>query len=258
MEPRAVSQPWLREAVGTGEWTGCSLAGLLAEAGVRPGAVDVVFTGLDRGVEGGEEQDYARALAVADALRSDVLLAWGLNGHLLPPQHGFPLRLVVPGWYGMTSVKWLGSIEVLDRPFTGYQNAQAYRWRVDEDDPGTPVTRMMPRALMLPPGVPEFMSRRRFIPAGKVVVTGRAWSGWGDIASVELAVDGEWRPARRGKSAGAHAWRAWTAEWDATPGEHELACRCTDVAGNAQPDEPVWNVGGYANNAIQRVAVTVA
>ena len=258
LEPRPVSQPWLREAVGTGEWTGTSLADVLTEACVLDGAVDVVFTGLDRGVEGGTAQAYARALPVAEALRTDVLLAWGLNGQMLPPQHGFPLRLVVPGWYGMTNVKWLTSIEVLNRPFDGYQNAVAYRLRATEDDPGVAVTRMMPRSLMAPPGLPEFMSRRRHLEAGPVTVTGRAWSGWADVESVQFGVDGEWFDAKLGDRGGPYAWRSWSFEWDAVPGEHEVACRCTDAAGNGQPDTPPWNVGGYANNAVQRVAVAVA
>ena len=257
LDPTPVSQPWLREAVGTGEWTGTPLRGLLDEAGVQEGAVEVVFTGLDRGVEGGQEQLYARSLPLADALGPGPLLAWGLNGHALPPQHGFPLRLLVPGWYGMTSVKWLAAIEVVREPFGGYQNVTGYRLRASEDDPGVPVTRMMPRALMAPPGIPDFMSRRRFLDAGPVTVAGRAWSGWGDVESVEFAVDGRWRPARLGDPAGPHAWRAWSVEWDAAPGEHEIACRCSDAAGNAQPEAPPWNVGGYANNAVQRVPVTV-
>ena len=98
---------------------GTPLAPLLAEAGPLDGAVEVVFTGLDRGVEGGEEQDYARSLTLDEATRDDVLLAYGMNGGPLLPQHGFPLRLVVPGWYGMTSVKWLTRITVVDRPFDG-------------------------------------------------------------------------------------------------------------------------------------------
>jgi hypothetical protein len=158
----------------------------------------------------------------------------------------------------MTNVKWLASIEVLNRPFDGYQNAVAYRLRASEDDPGVAVTRMMPRSLMAPPGVPEFMSRRRHVEAGRVVVEGRAWSGWADIETVEVGVDGDWLPARLGESQGPHAWRSWSFEWDAAPGEHELACRCADAAGNAQPDAPPWNVGGYANNAVQRVPVVVA
>ena len=256
LDPRPVSQPWLREAVGTGEWTGTPLAPLLEEAGIE-GGVDVLFTGLDRGVEGGVAQAYARALPVAAAMRPEVLLAWGLNGQLLPPQHGFPLRLVVPGWYGMTNVKWLASIEVLGERYAGYQNDVSYRMRATEDDPGVPVTRMMPRSLMAPPGVPDFMSRRRHLPAGPVTIEGRAWSGWGEISSVEFAVDGEWRPASVSTGRGRFAWSPWNVEWDATPGEHVLSCRCTDAAGNTQPLEPVWNVGGYANNEVQRVAVMV-
>ena len=119
LEPHVVSQPWLSEAVGTAEWTGTPVGTLLAEAGLHADALEVVFTGLDRGVEGGVEQLYERSLSVVDAEQS--LLAWECNGEPLPPQHGFPLRLVVPGWYGMTSVKWLQRITVVSEPFDGYQ-----------------------------------------------------------------------------------------------------------------------------------------
>ena len=107
LDPRPFSQPWLVEAVGTARWLGVPLAALLDEAGPLDDAVDVAFTGLDGGVEGGVEQRYARALPLAEALASDAVLAYEMNGVPLPPQHGFPLRLVVPGWYGMTNVKWL-------------------------------------------------------------------------------------------------------------------------------------------------------
>jgi DMSO/TMAO reductase YedYZ molybdopterin-dependent catalytic subunit len=119
LEPHVVSQPWLLEAVGTARWQGVPLASILEEAGVRDGASEVLFTGLDRGVEGGEEQSYARSLSLEEALRGEVLLAYDVNGSELPPQHGYPLRLIVPGWYGMTSVKWLARITVLDAPFDG-------------------------------------------------------------------------------------------------------------------------------------------
>jgi DMSO/TMAO reductase YedYZ molybdopterin-dependent catalytic subunit len=260
MEPRPVSQPWLSEAVGTAVWTGTPLAGLLREAEIDEGAVDVVFTGLDRGVEGGVPQAYERSLPLGEALGADAVLAWGIGDAPLPPQHGFPLRLVVPGWYGMTNVKWLHRITVLDTPFTGYQQARGYRMRTSEDDPGTPVTRMMPRALMRPPGVPDFMTRRRFVAPGTCIVEGRAWSGWGPIERVEVSADGgaSWEDAELGDAPGPHAWRGWSYRWHPQAGEHELACRATDAAGNAQPLEAPWNVGGYANNAVQRVAVTVA
>src|SRR3954454_15827679 len=181
LDPRPLSQPWLLEAVGTGSWTGTPLRSLLDEAGVGDGAVEVLFTGLDRGVEGGVEQAYERSLPLADASREEVLLAWELNGAPLPPQHGFPLRLVVPGWYGMTNVKWLAAIAVLEEPFGGYQNARGYRIRQDLDEDGEPVSRMGARALMVPPGIPDFATRPRFVPRPPHPLGGRAWSGHGGI-----------------------------------------------------------------------------
>jgi DMSO/TMAO reductase YedYZ molybdopterin-dependent catalytic subunit len=259
LDPRPISQPWLTEAVGTGSWTGTSLAGVLAQAGVKPGAAEVLFTGLDRGVEGELAQDYARSLPLAEALRPGVLLAWALNGDALPPQHGFPLRLVVPGWYGMTNVKWLGRITVLERPYDGYQNAVAYRLRATEDDPGVAVTRMMPRSLIAPPGVPDFMSRRRFAEAGRITVEGRAWSGWADVEAVEVSADGgaTWSAAELDPPVDEHAWRRFSWTWDARPGDHVLCSRCRDALGNEQPLETPWNVGGYANNAVHRVHISV-
>ena len=257
LEPHVVSQPWLAEAVGTAEWTGIPVAALLAEAGLADGALEVVFTGLDRGVEGGVEQLYERSLSLADA--RPALLAYACNGEPLPPQHGFPLRLVVPGWYGMTSVKWLQRITVVSEPFEGYQMVTGYRMRRHEDDPGTPVTRIEPRSLMVPPGIPDFMTRRRFLRPGPVRLEGRAWSGWAPVERVEVSVDGgvSWTPAQLGDPPGPAAWAPWWLDWDAPAGDHELCTRATDASGRGQPDAPPWNVGGYANNAVQRVQLTV-
>jgi len=259
LDPHVVSQPWLAEAVGTGEWKGVEIAPLLEQAGVRDGSVDVVFAGLDRGIDGGVDQVYERSLPVGDALGGDALLAYELNGEPLPPQHGFPLRLVVPGWYGMTNVKWLERITVVDAPFTGYQQAHAYRFRRSEGDEGVPVTRMQPRALMVPPGVPDFMTRRRFVEPGTIRLEGRAWSGLAPVAAVDVSADGgaTWSGADLQHPPDPAAWAGWSFEWEAAEGDHELACRARDAHGNEQPLEPEWNVGGYSNNAVQRVAVTV-
>ena len=205
-------------------------------------------------------QQYERSLPLAEALESDAILAWGIGDVPLPPQHGFPLRLVVPGWYGMTNVKWLERITVLDAPFDGYQQARGYRLRQAEDEPGEPVSRMLPRALMRPPGVPDFMTRRRFVALGPCRLEGRAWSGRGAISRVEVSADGgvTWHDAELGDAPGRFAWRAWSYDWTpAGPGDHELLCRATDAAGSTQPLEPLWNLGGYANNAAQRIPVTV-
>ncbi len=262
LSPRPFSQPWLLEAIGTAAWRGVSLRGLLDEAGVRNGACEVLFTGLDRGVEKGIEQLYQRSLSLDEARRDEVVLAYEMNGVPLSPQHGAPLRLLVPGWYGMTNVKWLSRITVLREPFDGYQQAAAYKLRRDEDDEGTPVTRMVPRALMVPPGIPDFHTRERTLPAGAVTLEGRAWSGSARIHSVEVSEDGgtSWRHAKLGEHVNGSpwAWCAWTYEWNAAePGRHELCCRASDEAGNEQPLEAGWNVGGYANNSVQRVIVNV-
>ena len=261
LEPHVVSQPWLQEAVGTGRWRGARLRDVLDRARPGDGAVEVLFTGLDRGVEGGDEQAYQRSLPLGLAQLDDVLLAYDLNGEPLPPQHGRPLRLLVPGWYGMTNVKWLARISVIDEPFAGYQQSHGYRIRRHEDDPGDPVDRMRPRALMVPPGIPEFMSRERAVRAGSVALEGRAWSGHGPVSAVEVSVDdgATWSAAQVEPAAlGRWAWQRWTFTWDAEPGRHVIACRARDAAGAEQPLAPEWNVGGYANNAVQRVPVVVA
>jgi DMSO/TMAO reductase YedYZ molybdopterin-dependent catalytic subunit len=258
LEPRPVSQPWILEAVGTARWRGTPLRPLLEEAGFD-GPVEVLFTGLDRGVEGGEEQSFQRALPLEEALRDEVLLAYEMNGAPLPPQHGFPLRMVVPGWYGMTSVKWLSRIEFLDEPFAGYQQSWSYRVRQTEDEEGEPLQRMQPRSLLVPPGIPEFFTRERTVRAGEVQLEGRAWSGHAPVAAVEVSDDGgaTWSDAELEPAGEPWAWRGFTYRWEAKPGEYVLCSRTRDEAGNEQPVEPPWNLGGYANNAVQMVRVVV-
>jgi DMSO/TMAO reductase YedYZ molybdopterin-dependent catalytic subunit len=260
LEPRPVSQPWLLEAVGTGRWRGARLRDVLGASDVADEAVEVLFTGLDRGVENGEQQWFQRSLPLAEAERPEVLLAYELNGGPLPPQHGFPLRVIVPGWYGMTSVKWLGRITLLAEPFAGYQQARGYRLRQTDDDPGVPLQRILPRALMVPPGIPEFMSRERTVERGACPIEGRAWSGGAPVAGVDVSTDDgrTWRATNlEGADLGPWAWRRWTADWDATPGRHVLCCRARDESGREQPLEATWNLGGYANNEVQRVVVEV-
>lgn len=265
LEPRPVSMPWLDEAVSTAAWTGTPLAPLLREAGVRDGAVDVVFTGADHGIDRGVEQDYQRALPLEEALNHEVLLVWAMNGHALPPQHGYPLRLVVPGWYGMAHVKWLHRIDVLDRRFDGFQNASAYRLKADADDEGEPVGRIRPRALMEPPGFPDFMSRVRVVRRSGLddevlVLRGRAWSGRAPIVRVEVSHDNatSWQDAAVEPREAARAWHRWTYRWEEPPvGNHTLRCRATDASGDIQPVSAKWNYQGMANNSAQSVLLVV-
>lgn len=260
LSPRPVSQPWLVEAIGTAEWTGTPLAPLLQESGIREGAIEVVFTGCDAGMEAGEVQHYRRSLSLDDARAADVMLAYRMNDAPLPPQHGGPLRLVVPGWYGMASVKWLTSIEVVDRPFEGHYMVGTYRYKQTKEERGEPVTLQRVRALMIPPGMPDFFSRVRLVEAGPVQLEGRAWAGPLEVTKVEVSTDGGaiWVPAEVEPRSGPCCWQAWWYDWDAPPGRTTLMVRATDEQGNVQPIEPPWTWQGMGNNAVQRVDVIVA
>ena len=261
LSPRPVSQPWLVEAVGTAEWTGVPLRLLLAEAGVEPDAVDVVFTGADHGVERGVEQDYQRGLPLDVALgeEPEVLVAYAMNGAPLPPQHGSPLRLVVPGWYGMAHVKWLRDITVIDTPFTGFQQTVAYRIRqVARGGGRAGHPHRSPRAAD-PAGLP-----RLHVP-DRVVARGRC--RWRDAPGRDAPRSPRWRSAtddgRTWRSAELEpdqghrwAWRRWSAHLVRRAGrprpERPGARR---RAGNSQPLQQPWNRGGFANNLVQRVPV---
>jgi sulfane dehydrogenase subunit SoxC len=259
MPPRAESQPWLDGGVGNAEWTGTPLPPILEEAGVRSEAVELVFTGADHGIQGDVEQDYQWGFSIEDVVRDDVLLAYEMNGQPLPPQHGYPVRLLVPDWYGMCSVKWLTRITAVAEPFDGFQ-LSSYQLRQEPDGPGTRVTRKTVRALMVPPGFSDFPARHRFADAGSHRLIGRAWSGHGHVTRVEVSGDGgdTWADAQLGSEPlTPNAWRGWSFDWDATPGEHELVVRATDEAGNVQPLDAPWNYGGFMNNTAQRVRVVV-
>ena len=267
MNPRPLSQPWLLEAVGTAEWTGTPLRGILEEAGIAPNAVEILFTGLDQGVQGNEVQYYQRSLSIDESTRDEMLLAYQMNGEALQPQHGYPLRLIVPGWYGMTSVKWLDRIEAIAEPFDGYQMSGTYRYAQTKNDPGEPVSLIRVRALMSPPGIPDFMTRTRLVEQGPMTITGRAWAGRQQVTGVEVSTDGgsTWDQASLdepvddpvGEPVSAFAWRPWSYQWEAGPGRYILLVRATDSQGNVQPVNQPWNFQGMGNNMAQRVEVLV-
>jgi DMSO/TMAO reductase YedYZ molybdopterin-dependent catalytic subunit len=258
LDPRWQTQPWEYGAVGTAEWTGTPLRHLLERARVETDAADIAFIGADRGFDAGREHSYGRSLSPARAMDDDVLVVWAMNGAPLPPQHGFPLRLLVPGWYGMASVKWLKRIEVLEQPFDGYQQVGNYVYRQKRGDSGVPVTTMRVKSLMAPPGIPDWYTRHRVVEAGPVELIGRAWSGGGvPVERVAVGVDGIWSEAALDPPQSRFAWRGWRYMWQATVGEHVLECRATDANGETQPLEPPWDVVGFGQNAVQRVPVTV-
>jgi DMSO/TMAO reductase YedYZ molybdopterin-dependent catalytic subunit len=257
LAPRYPSVPWLEEGVSTADWTGARLRDVLAAAHVPLNTTEVAFHGADRGIDAGVEHNFARSLPLAEAMREDVLVAYAMNGAPLPPQHGAPLRLIVPRWYGMASVKWLARIEALDRPFDGLQQARSYHFRRVAGERGEPCTLMRVNSLMAPPGIPDFYTRRRIVEPGRVQIVGRAWSGAAPIARVQFAVGADWSDAEMEPSDDMRRWRKWTAVWEATPGEYALSCRATDAAGNSQPLEAPWDLSGFGNNGVQRIGVTV-
>lgn len=258
VSPRAHAMPWSYEAVGTSEWTGTLLRPLIEKAMPNPDVVEIAFHGADFGYDRGIGHHYGRSLTLDQIEELDVILVHTMNGQPLLPQHGAPLRLIVPGWYGMSSVKWLGEIEALTQPYDGFQQVETYRFRTSETDDGRPVTTIRVKSLMKPPGVPDWGSRKRSLQPGPVRLEGRAWVGGGQaISKVEVEFDDAWHPAKLEAAAGKYAWTRWTCDWDATPGMHVLRCRATDSDGNVQPLDPPWDVAGFGNNAAQKVIVFV-
>jgi DMSO/TMAO reductase YedYZ molybdopterin-dependent catalytic subunit len=250
LQPLPKGEPWGWTAVSTATWTGVPLQVLLAQAQPQPGGRALLFEGADHGPHAaGPDIGYARALSRDEAERmgAEILLAYAMNDEPLPPEHGAPLRLVVPGWYAMASVKWLQRIRVLPEPFQGpfQTTSYIYYW---PDGSQQPVTTMLVRALVTDPAPGEVLAR------GRHSIQGQAWSGAGVVTSVEISIDGseDWQPAHVSAPVSAHAWQAWTFEWNATTaGRHSIRARASDSTGATQPDQPAWNKLGYGNNAVQ-------
>ena len=258
LSPRKYSMPWGVEAVGTSEWIGTPLAPLIAQASPKADVVDISFTGADYGYDNGVGHYFGRSLTLDQLSALDVLLVHGMNGQPLLPQHGAPLRIIVPGWYGMASVKWLDKIVALTQPYDGYQQIHTYLFKKSAEDEGLPVTHIRVKSLMVPPGVPDWLSRERCVKAGDVHIQGRAWSGLGrTITKVEFAANGAWQEAKLKERRGKFAWTGWEHTWSAEPGKHVLQCRATDETGAVQPISPPWDFSGFGNNAVQSVCVFV-
>lgn len=258
LSPRTHSMPWGYEAVSTSEWTGTPLAPLIERAQPKSDTVEFSFIGADRGFDKGVEHTFGRSLTVEQIASLNVLLVHTMNGQPLLPQHGAPLRIIVPGWYGMASVKWLTTIDALNTPYQGFQQVRTYRYRDHKDDAGYPVTSIRVKSLISPPGIPDWVTRLRHVSAGPVNMIGRAWSGSGaSIANVEFYNGKDWQPTTLTPPKGQFGWTQWTTEWNATPGEHVLSCRATDAHGETQPLEPRWDASGFGNNAVQKMPVYV-
>ena len=252
MDPLPEGVPWGLGAASVGEFTGVPLRRVFDLVDPSDDVVEFVFTGADRGtIDAGGELNYAFSLHADVALGDGPALVWGLNGESLAVEHGGPLRLLVPGHYGMTSVKWLTEIAAIDEPYDGYFK-ERYRFF---DHPGMPdgsrVDRIWVRSLITTPDDGS--------EAGKdLKLTGVAWSGHGPIASVAVKIDStEWFQAELGRQESEYGPVEWSSQATLMPGEHSIAARATDEAGNTQPMTPPWNQRGFANNAVHRIQVTI-
>jgi sulfite oxidase len=252
---------WGSEALSTASWAGARLRDVLAAAGVSDAARHVAFLGLDEVVKEGERFGFGGSLPLEKALGPEVLLAYEMNGAALPVIHGFPLRVVAPGYIGARSVKWLAEIQVQAEPSQNYFQARAYKLFPPEIGPET--LDWSQGEMLGPVGVNAVICRPAqgtTLPAGELGLRGYALAGHGGrVAAVEVSPDGgrSWQPACLLDADLPWAWRRWETSVTLGPGEHELVARASDTLGNTMPPElaRVWNVKGYMNNAWHRLWV---
>ncbi|SEN75184.1 sulfite oxidase [Lihuaxuella thermophila] len=251
--PRVYGVQWQKGAISQGIWKGVPLHVLLERAGIQSGAKEIVFTGADRG----NHTAYQRSLPVDKAMHPDTIVAYELNGASIPLKHGFPFRLIVPGWYAMASVKWLCRISVIDQSFEGPFQTTDYMYypHPDSDDGKSPVTTMKVNSIIRQPQDYDILAR------GTNLIKGIAWTGEGRISEVEVSTDNgvSWEPATLlGDSRHPYAWVFWSYEWEAKQkGEYVILARARDSAGRVQPMQPEWNRKGYGYNGVSRIRVKV-
>lgn len=257
LDPQVKGEQWNFGAVSTAEWTGVPLVEVLDRAGVQRGASEVLFRGIDSGmVEGlSESIRFERSLCLADARDADVLLAYAMNGEPLPMQHGYPLRVIVPDWYAVASVKWLAEIEVIKNTFHGHYQTGSYfyEWQRDGTTVTEPVTLQRVRSLITEPEADAQIER------GELTIRGVAWSGAAPIGRVDVSINGgPWRETRLVGERKRHSWQWWELFLNVdAPGTLDIRARAADLASRKQPAEPEWNRLGYGNNAIQKIQVSV-
>jgi DMSO/TMAO reductase YedYZ molybdopterin-dependent catalytic subunit len=263
-QPRVAGGQWQNGAMGNARWTGVRLRDVLDRAGVKAGAVQIRFNGLDQPVVDGAP-DFMKSLDVDHARDGEVMLAYQMNGEQLPLLNGFPLRLIVPGWYSTYWVKMLNDIEVLDAPDENYWMRTAY---VIPDTPHAsvkpgetgfataPINRMVPRSFFT--NVTDATTVKAW---ATVPVRGVAFGGDCGVAQVELSADGgrSWQKTALDRDEGTYSFRQWSTQLTAPQsGALPLLVRCTNTKGEVQPSEPNWNGGGFMRNVIERVQLNVA
>ncbi len=249
-EPQPPGVPWGLGAVGHARWAGGQLADLLDIVKPLPEATHIVLTGADAGpVEGRDAPEpFARALPLRDPVVREVLLAWEMNGRGLEPEHGAPVRAIVPGWYAVSSVKWLTGIELIAHDFDGY--FQAVDYRISGDGVDRELTTLPVHALITSPTAT--------VDAGAVRIEGIAWGGSGGVGAVEVQTDdGEWQPTRIDPGPGLHAPTRFSLTVDLSAGDHVLRARARDRNGSSQPSATAWNARGYGVHHVRDEPIRV-
>jgi hypothetical protein len=262
-QPRVPGGEWANGAMGNARWTGVRLKDVLDKARVKPGAVGVRFKGMESPVVE-DAPPFMKSLDIEHARDGEVMLAYAMNGDQMPLLNGFPLRLVVPGWYATYWVKMLNDIEVLDQPDTNYWTQVAYKIPDTPHasiEPGQanvtmiPINRMVPRSF-----VTNFASGDTVkTAAAPVTLRGIAFGGDCGVARVDVSTDGgqTWRPTQLGLDEGKYGFRKWETQLTfANPGEHHFQVRCTNSNGVPQPDVPNWNPAGFMRNVVESTRIT--
>jgi sulfite oxidase len=253
--------PWGPGATGTATWSGAALSDVLAVAGPLDGAAHVGFEGADLCPEARPAQRFGGSIRFDKACRPEVLLAWAMNGEPLTPVHGAPLRVVVPGYIGARSVKWLERVEVRSEPWEGYFQHVVYRLLPEDGTPGPGVG--MPLGLVALNADVLSPADGATVPAGPIEVRGYAFAG-GEryVARVDVSIDAaaSWTQAELLDDLGPWAWRHWRAIVHLAPGEHEIVVRAWDSSAATQPEDEaaLWNPKGYVNNARPCIRVRAA
>lgn len=256
-QPRVAGTQWAFGSVGNGKWAGVRFRDVLSKAGLKDSAKEILLDGAD--VPLGTMPKFQRTIPLKKALDPDTLLVYEMNGQPLPVEHGFPLRLIAPGWASDSWVKWLQHIEVLDHEFDGFWMKTAYRHPSHHVEPGAtvdpselvPVTDLNVKSVIATPS--------GSVKPGRVRITGVAWSNTSPVTRVDVSMDGgqTWKAAKLGKDQSRYAWRLWELDWRADQGKHTLIARATNAAGQSQPLREEWNPSGYLWNVAQPVEIAV-
>ncbi len=258
--PAVPGVQWGRGAIGNAEWSGPRVSDVLKLAGADFNAAYLTANGADNGVA--KTPDFVRSLDMGKALNPATILALRMNGEPLPALHGFPVRLIVPGWDGTSWVKWVNHLSVDDKPNAGFFMNPAYRFPRHPGPPGTPVS---PDDLEVIEAMPvkSYITGHtdgEKIPLGAATLRGIAWAGEERVARVEVSTDSglTWQPAVLSGKDLPFSWRLWTAEWQPSqPGYYTVLSRATDSKGRSQPLVPTWNPSGYLFNAVDRIGLLV-